>query len=661
MFNLPKITNPINLPTETDPFDSPEELSKSPDSSERQPQPPSTSHFLNSQTKLLASSSSQSKLNQSSSQAQLLQSQSILPNIQLPEHVKFPQNVRESAKTLYRKHSKKLPKSVRIYRSRDNDENNNNHNNNSNNNNQLQTVTTSGAASSSSKKQRSKESSHMRLVANEQHVEDITLEWLYKPYSISALVFIMIGLVCFGVLRDSEKYEMADNILVGFQASCFLFIVIGLLAFPNGPFIRPHPAMWRVVLSMSVIYLIILTWILFLSLDQVLSIMHYIDPSLRHMKREIDMVEEYAQDCWNISPQKIISSLDIFAFAHFSGWAGKACLLRSYGLCWLISILWEATELVFAHVLPNFQECWWDSWILDVCLCNGFGIFVGIQAAKYLEMRRYRWESVKTISGVSGKLQRCALQFTPHSWWSVRWIDPRSSPNRVFKLWIITILFLLCELNTFFFKHFFVFNSHHILCWGRHLFMLLVGAPSIRQFYVYATDMTSKRLGTQCWVFITLTLMETIVNVKFGWQTLSQTNILYLSCWAVFVVIACALSLWFMAAWSELQQFLETDKTKLSGEESFSHEQTTDHDLSHSSKPSSHRGVRTGNQNDSECDESDCEDASGIDSTKPFFNWQNRWNDGYTDTTDTDNEKSYFPAASRLRRRLVKRFEEFRK
>jgi hypothetical protein len=25
------------------------------------------------------------------------------------------------------------------------------------------------------------------------------------------------------------------------------------------------------------------------------------------------------------------------------------------------------------HMLPNFNECWWDSWVLDVAICNSLG------------------------------------------------------------------------------------------------------------------------------------------------------------------------------------------------------------------------------------------------------------------------------------------------
>ena len=30
-------------------------------------------------------------------------------------------------------------------------------------------------------------------------------------------------------------------------------------------------------------------------------------------------------------------------------------------------------QLTFRHMLPNFNECWWDSIVLDILICNWFG------------------------------------------------------------------------------------------------------------------------------------------------------------------------------------------------------------------------------------------------------------------------------------------------
>ena len=108
----------------------------------------------------------------------------------------------------------------------------------------------------------------------------------------------------------------------------------------------------------------------------------------------------------------------------------KALVIRHYGLLWSVSIMWELTEMVFGHLLPNFYECWWDNLVLDVLICNGLGIFTGMQVCKFLEMREYKWESIKNISGAKGKFKRALLQFTPESWTHVRWLDPNSSYMR---------------------------------------------------------------------------------------------------------------------------------------------------------------------------------------------------------------------------------------
>ena len=60
-----------------------------------------------------------------------------------------------------------------------------------------------------------------------------------------------------------------------------------------------------------------------------------------------------------------------------------------------IIILFIILQIAFAHLLPNFVECWWDALVLDVLLCNGLGIWVGLQICKCLEMREYKWVSIR--------------------------------------------------------------------------------------------------------------------------------------------------------------------------------------------------------------------------------------------------------------------------
>lgn len=53
------------------------------------------------------------------------------------------------------------------------------------------------------------------------------------------------------------------------QAMTFIFLCVSLVAFPNGPFTRPHPLVWRLVLGISVLYWMGLVFALFQSYDDI--------------------------------------------------------------------------------------------------------------------------------------------------------------------------------------------------------------------------------------------------------------------------------------------------------------------------------------------------------------------------------------------------------
>ncbi|GAB5584124.1 phosphatidylserine synthase 1 isoform X1 [Prionailurus iriomotensis] len=451
---------------------------------------------------------------------------------------------------------------------------------------------------------------HFRMI-NEQQVEDITIDFFYRPHTITLLSFTIVSLMYFAFTRDDSVPE--DNIWRGILSVVFFFLIISVLAFPNGPFTRPHPALWRMVFGLSVLYFLFLVFLLFLNFDQVKSLMYWLDPNLRYATREADVME-YAVNCHVITWERIISHFDIFAFGHFWGWAMKALLIRSYGLCWTISITWELTELFlavlprylwdsskthslnsqaanfedyasdllavlfFMHLLPNFAECWWDQVILDILLCNGGGIWLGMVVCRFLEMRTYHWASFKDIHTTTGKIKRAVLQFTPASWTYVRWFDPKSSFQRVAGIYLFMIIWQLTELNTFFLKHIFVFQASHPLSWCRILFIGGITAPTVRQYYAYLTDTQCKRpiydclykgastppnlnrsltpepqeqFLAACVTVRVIGFLEAIVCIKFGQDLFSKTQILYVVLWLLCVAFTTFLCLYGMVWYAE--------------------------------------------------------------------------------------------------------------
>ena len=49
----------------------------------------------------------------------------------------------------------------------------------------------------------------------------------------------------------------------GVIAVVVIFLLIGIIHMPDGPFIRPHPVLWRLVLCVSILYILMLIYILF--------------------------------------------------------------------------------------------------------------------------------------------------------------------------------------------------------------------------------------------------------------------------------------------------------------------------------------------------------------------------------------------------------------
>lgn len=66
-----------------------------------------------------------------------------------------------------------------------------------------------------------------------------------------------------------------------------------MIQFRDGPFIRPHPAFWRIVLGVNLLYELALVFLLFQDLSTARQMMTYIDPSLGRALPE----KSYAEDC----------------------------------------------------------------------------------------------------------------------------------------------------------------------------------------------------------------------------------------------------------------------------------------------------------------------------------------------------------------------------
>jgi phosphatidylserine synthase 2 len=161
---------------------------------------------------------------------------------------------------------------------------------------------------------------------------------------------------------------------------------------------------------------------------------------------------------------------DIFVVAHSLGWFVKTLVLRDVKTAWICSILFEIMELCFAHLLPNFNECWWDSVIMDIFGCNMIGIYLA--------------DFVLTITGA-----------TKFNFFDRGFLSTRKSKSEnfkaIFSVCLLTILISLIDLNFFFLKFVLYFPTTHPVCYVRTLLWVLISIPGAWELYRWSSQKPS--------------------------------------------------------------------------------------------------------------------------------------------------------------------------
>lgn len=72
-----------------------------------------------------------------------------------------------------------------------------------------------------------------------------------------------------------------------------------------------------------------------------------------------------------------VIEVDHFLFNHFFGWMLCTYWVRNPVIGYTISLIDEVSEYSFQRVMPNWVECWWDRWLLDIFGANLLGVCLG--------------------------------------------------------------------------------------------------------------------------------------------------------------------------------------------------------------------------------------------------------------------------------------------
>lgn len=345
-------------------------------------------------------------------------------------------------------------------------------------------------------------------------------------------------------LAERLAYTNAKN---GIWALILVFLGYSAVQGPSTCMVRPHPAFWKLVHGIMVCYLLFWVWMLFQTVDDARMFLKHFFPDLG-----VDLPERaYGTDCSLLLPDNRINwpvlratVFDEFVIAHTLGWWGKALILRDRAMLWTISIAFELMELTFQHWLPNFNECWWDSWVLDVAICNAFGIATGLWTVQYFRSQQYDWRGINQRKGLVAKARRGLLQFTPYSWDDFQW-HVFSTPKRCLQCFFPVVIFLLFEVNHFFLKYELWVPPRNPLNTIRLTILFLMALPAMKEYYEFIESDQGdifRKMGTYAWLGMAIAFIETLAAVKYGHGLFPQPwPREVVVAWATGVVVFCLL------------------------------------------------------------------------------------------------------------------------
>ena len=382
--------------------------------------------------------------------------------------------------------------------------------------------------------------------------------FFYQPRTVTVMT---IGLILLAYFSDalglySNEYSWEARVKHGLWAFIGTFLTYSALYAPHTFMIRPHPIVWRIVHGVTLLYMLFLVLILFMDANQARH-------SLKYLYAELGVpLDEraYGADCRVYTPDHPESNfanirdtvLDEFVLAHLFGWVAKALIFRDWKILLFLSIGFELMELTFHHMLPNFNECWWDSWILDVLLCNNIGMMIGLFMLKARSKYSNDWVGVSSQPTFFLKAKRLFLQFTPESVETYEW-NMLSNPKRFVQCMTLAGFCLACEVNAFFMKFVLWVPPRNMLNTYRLFVFFVMVIPAVNEYYYFVSrkgEEEVNKLGVFTWIFLSCTILEFLIIYKFGkdlfhmpwpplvkwsWLILIASTLIFLLAWIVAV------------------------------------------------------------------------------------------------------------------------------
>lgn len=346
------------------------------------------------------------------------------------------------------------------------------------------------------------------------------VEFHEKPRQVLIGVLLLLILGWFSRFNIDTEISVSHAPRAAFLGVLVIIVFYCMLQSKDGLMIRPHPMLWRALHGLALTYLLFLGVVLILPPSLGVSFIHdALFPDISGGSVQVFALQQSAavphldkMECV-INMSNVLRQISsIWFFAHVFGWWGKMCLLRDWSMCLQYSIAFEVMELSLVWLIPEFQECWWDSLIMDMLGANMLGLYLGTLTLKWLSCRNYEWESCNKKKPLLQHFSSVLNMFTPFSWSEYVW--PNDPKSRILSS-ITWIGALVLEINSFIILHALLIRPTHWFNFARICLLGAQGAQSVPEWYEYVRGNT-ERIGHNIWLLFVIAVLELMIGYKYG-------------------------------------------------------------------------------------------------------------------------------------------------
>lgn len=208
--------------------------------------------------------------------------------------------------------------------------------------------------------------------------------------------------------EDTPSHE--QYMRTGFFTLLIGYLTIGTAYSSDTTIITyPSPAIWRFQRSLATFYLLMVLVLITLPRDVGRELLRIVFPYVGHQTdfdARIAMMQSSGGSTMGTGTCSFsLQSLYLQIFhapwfaSHAVGWMAKMLVIRDFKTCFLAATLFEVVEVTLVEVVPEFEECWWDSVFLDALGANLIGMAAGGMLNRFLDRKRQR----RSLSGKSAQ------------------------------------------------------------------------------------------------------------------------------------------------------------------------------------------------------------------------------------------------------------------